>query len=76
MSLMIRFSNNGRRGERKYKIVLLEKRERREGRPVEVLGYYEKRAGNSVSKEVNVEKINYWMSKGAQLSPSVRKILE
>lgn len=76
MSLMIRFANNGRRGERKYKVVVSEKRERREGRPVEVLGFYEKKQGNVLSKEINTERVSYWVSKGAQLSPSVKKVLE
>lgn len=75
MSVMIRFANNGRRGERKYKVVVTEKRERREGRPIEVLGFYEKKQGNVTSQNINQERVSYWVSKGAQLSPSVKKIL-
>ncbi|MGE5041613.1 MAG: 30S ribosomal protein S16 [Candidatus Levyibacteriota bacterium] len=73
---MIRFAQNGRRGERKYKVVVSEKRERREGRPVEVLGFYEKRVGNTVEKQIDTKRVEYWVSKGAQLSPSVKRVLE
>lgn len=73
---MIRFANNGRRGERKYNLVVIEKRERREGKPVEVLGFYEKREGGIVTKKFNHERLDYWKSKGAQVSVGAKKVLE
>lgn len=76
MSLMIRFANKGKRGERKYDLVVIEKRERREGRPVETLGFYEKLVGGKVTKTINQERVDYWKSKGAQLSVGAKKILE
>ncbi len=74
--LVIRFSNAGRRGERKYNLVVAEKRSRRDGRPVEALGFYEKRVGNTVAKNFNDERIKYWVSKGAQMTKGVKKVVE
>lgn len=74
--LVIRFANAGRRGERKYKLVLSEKRSRKEGRPVETLGYYEKRVGGVVEKNINLERVKYWLSQGAQLGHGAKKTLE
>lgn len=74
MSLVIRFSKIGRKGERKYRVVVKEKRSKRDGKALDFLGFYEKTV-DGVTKEVNKERVNYWVSKGAQVSPAVKKIL-
>lgn len=76
MSLMIRFAKDGRRGERKYKLVVIEKRERREGKPLEVLGYYEKKTKEIINKKIDLTRVDHWKSVGAQLSVGAKKILE
>jgi len=76
MSLVIRFANAGKRGERKYHLVLSEKRSRRNGRPIEVFGFYEKRVGQMVTKKIDTAKVTEWIKKGAQLSASAKKVLE
>ncbi len=76
MSLVIRFANAGKRGERKYHLVLSEKRSRRNGRPIEVFGFYEKRVGQMVTKKIDTAKVTAWIKKGAQLSASAKKVLE
>lgn len=71
MSLVIRSSRTGKKGERKFRIVVTERRSRRDGRSIENLGWYEKN-GN---KEINRERVNYWVSKGARLSPAIHKLI-
>jgi small subunit ribosomal protein S16 len=73
--LVIRFARIGKRGERKYRLVVKEKRSKRDGKPVELLGYYEKTV-NSVTKEFKGDRIKYWLSKGAQMTPSVKDVIE
>ena len=73
--LVIRFTRTGKRGERKYRLVVKEKRSKRDGKPVDLLGYYEKTV-NSVTKEFDNDKIKYWISKGAQMTPSVEDVIE
>lgn len=73
--LIIRFTRTGRKGERKFRLVVKEKRSNRDGEPVEALGFYEKTTTNEV-KNFDNDRIKYWISKGAQLSPSVKDILE
>lgn len=70
MSLVIRFSQMGRKGERKYKLVVREKRSRRDGKPVDILGYYEKTT-KEVIKDIDQKKVDYWISKGAKVSQAV-----
>ena len=73
--LMIRLSKTGRKGERRFRIVVTEKRERRDGRSVETLGFWEKGTEKGLS-ELNKKRYNYWVGKGARPSPIVAKIFE
>ncbi len=75
MSLVIRFSKIGRKGERKYRIVVKEKRSKRDGDSIDTIGYYEKRVGADIVKTIDNEKLAYWTSKGALISPAVKKVI-
>lgn len=74
MSVVIRLAKMGKRGEGRYRVVATEKRERRDGKPIETLGWYEKRE-KSENKQINKDRYNYWVSKGAKASKAVEKIL-
>ena len=73
--LMIRLSKTGRKGERRFRIVVTEKRERRDGRSVETLGFWEKGTEKGLS-ELNKKRYKYWVGKGARPSETVAKIFE
>ena len=75
MSLTIRLSKMGKRGEGRYRIVVEEKRSRRDGKPVETLGWYEKRETEKRNK-IDEKRYAYWVSKGAQPSPTVLSIVK
>ncbi len=70
MSLVIRFAKIGRKGERKYRLVVRERRSKRDGKPVDTLGFYEK-SNTEVKKRIDQEKVDYWISKGAKVTPAV-----
>lgn len=74
MSVVIRLAKTGKRGEARFRIVVTEKRYRRDGKPIETLGWYEKRQKEQ-KKEINKERFDYWISKGAKPSPTVAKII-
>ena len=57
-----------------FRIVVIDKRRARNGRFLEVLGQYSPIA-NPVQMEINSERAQYWLSKGAQPSETVRSIL-
>lgn len=57
-----------------YRIVVIDKRRARNGRFLEVLGQYNPVA-NPVQMEINAERAQYWLSKGAQPSETVQSIL-
>ena len=57
-----------------YRIVVIEKRKARNGRFLEVLGQYNPIATPTLM-EINPERAQYWLSKGAEPSETVRSIL-
>jgi len=72
--LMIRLARVGARKQPHYRIVVIEKDRARNGRSIEVVGTYNPRT-NPASVELKRERIDYWTSKGAQLSDRVGKLL-
>ena len=74
MSLVIRLSRTGKKGERKFRVVVKEKRSRRDGDNVEMLGWCEK--GKNGQKQLNNERIQYWIAQGAIPSPTVSELIK
>ena len=72
--LMIRLARVGARKQPHYRIVVIEKDRARNGRSVEVVGTYNPRT-NPASVELKRDRIDYWVSKGAQVSDTVRRLL-
>ena len=65
--LTIRLARSGAKKRPFYHISVADSRMPRDGRFVERVGYYNPIAsGQEVRLEVNVERIDYWISKGAQ----------
>jgi small subunit ribosomal protein S16 len=73
--LMIRLARFGARKQPYYRVVVIEKDRARNGRSVEVVGTYNPRT-SPASVELKRERIDYWTSKGAQLSDTVQKLLK
>ncbi len=71
--LIIRSSTTGKKGERKFRIVVKEKRSQRDGKAIETLGWYEK--GKNGKKEINRKRYDYWISQGAVSTPAIEKLL-
>jgi small subunit ribosomal protein S16 len=72
---MMRLSRIGSTKRPYYRIVVIDKRRARNGRFLEVVGQYNPIA-NPVQMEVNAERAQYWLSKGAMPSETVRSILQ
>lgn len=74
MSVVIRLARMGKRGERKFRIVVKEKRTRRDGDSIETLGSFEK--GKEAPPNINRERYKYWISVGARPSETVARIFD
>lgn len=72
--VMIRLARVGAPKKPYYRIVVIEKDRARNGRSIEVVGTYNPRT-SPASVDLKHERIAYWRSKGAQLSPTVEKLV-
>jgi len=72
---MIRLARFGARKQPYYRVVVIEKERARNGRPVEVVGTYNPRT-HPATFDLKRERIEHWVSKGAQLSDRVRKLVD
>ena len=71
---MIRLARIGARKQPYYRIVVIEKDRARNGRSIEVVGTYNPRT-NPASVELKHERLAYWRGVGAQMTPTVAKLV-
>jgi small subunit ribosomal protein S16 len=71
---MIRLARIGARKQPHYRVVVIDKERARNGRSVEVVGLYNPRT-NPTTIDLKRDRIDYWVSKGAQLSDTVSRLL-
>ena len=71
--LMIRLARVGARKKPFYRVVVIEKERARNGRSVEVVGTYNPRT-SPATIDLKRDRVEYWVSKGAQLSDRVQKL--
>jgi len=57
-----------------YRIVVVDQRTRRDGRPIETVGHYNPRTEPS-SIDIDADKAKAWLDKGAQPSQTVKRLL-
>ena len=72
--LMIRLARMGARKQPYYRLVVIEKARARNGRSVEIVGTYNPRT-DPASVELKRDRIEYWVSMGAQMSPTVNRLV-
>ena len=72
---MIRLARVGARKQPYYRVVAIEKDRARNGRSIEVVGTYNPRT-SPATVDLKRDRIAYWRGVGAQLSPTVAKLLE
>jgi small subunit ribosomal protein S16 len=71
---MIRLARIGARKQPYYRVVVIEKERARNGRSLEVVGTYNPRT-SPTSIDLKRERIEHWLSKGAQMSERVGKLM-
>jgi len=72
--LMIRLARFGARKQPCYRVVVIEKDRARNGRSIEVVGFYNPRT-KPATVDLKRDRIAHWTSHGAQLSGRVEKLL-
>ena len=75
MAVAIRLRREGALNRPYFKVVVADKRSPRDGKFIEIIGTYDpkKRGNNSTLK---LDRVEYWISKGAQPSDTVRSLIK
>ena len=72
--LTIRLARTGATKKPTYRVVVIEKARARDGRFVEIVGHYDPRK-TPAAIDLNTERVEYWLQKGAQPSETVQSFL-
>src|SRR5438876_735358 len=75
MAVSIRLRREGTRNRPYYKIVIADSRSPRDGKFIEIIGTYDPKNPGDNSK-IRLDRAEYWMSKGAQPSDTVRSLIK
>ena len=75
--VVIRWARGGSKHRPFFHVVVAESSSRRDGRFVERVGFYNPVANEKQERvRLNAERLNYWVSKGAQVSGAVAKLVK
>ncbi len=75
MAVSIRLRREGAKNRPYYKIVVADSRSPRDGKFIEIIGTYDPKIPGSNSS-LKLERAEYWISKGAQPSDTVRSLIK
>jgi len=72
MALMIRLRQQGRSNAQTYRLVVTDKKNPRDGKYIENLGWYNPLKGEEM---VKAERVEHWLGLGAELSESAKEMV-
>lgn len=75
MSVRIRLAKTGKTHQVSYRIVAQDARAKRDGRFLEILGYFQPYIKSSANLKVDEKKVNFWLAKGAKPTEAVAKLI-
>ena len=75
--VVIRLSRGGSKHRPFYNVVVADSRNRRDGRFIERVGFYNPVANEKQERvRLNNDRLNHWVSQGAQLSDAFAKLVK
>lgn len=73
--VVVRLRRQGAKGRPFFHVVVLDKRSSRDGKFIEILGYVNYFAAvNETSVCMDLERLSYWVSQGAQISAPIKRL--
>jgi small subunit ribosomal protein S16 len=73
MAVAIRLFRLGKKDKPFYRIVVADKRNKRQGKYIEEIGYYNP-LKEPAEVKINKERLDYWLNRGAILSEGLQKL--
>ncbi len=75
--VVIRMARGGSKKRPFYSLVATDSRDRRDGRFIERVGFYNPVAAEGDERlRIQMDRVTYWQGVGAQLSPSVARLVK
>ena len=74
--VVLRLKRFGRTHRPTYRLCAMDRRAPRNGRVIEELGWYDPIAGEDKQMSFNIDRVDHWLSVGAQPSETVRDMLK
>ena len=75
MAVKIRLTRMGKKKNPFYRIVVADQRSRRDGAPIDEIGYYDPMT-TPANVKIDAEKATKWLNNGAQPTDTVRSLLK
>ena len=75
MAVVLRLKMFGTKKKPFYRIIAITKTEKRDGKALEELGYYDPKKGHN-QVALDRERVEYWLKNGAKPSNTVKSILK
>lgn len=75
MAVKLRLTRSGSKKRPFYRVVAIDSAARRDGRPLEFLGYYNPMT-DPAKVEIDQEKVKKWLDLGAEATDTVRNLLK
>ncbi len=76
MALIIRMRQQGANSRQRFRVVVTDVRTRRDGKYVENLGWYNPFGQEGKNYEIDVPRIEHWLTQGAQISDVVKSLVK
>jgi small subunit ribosomal protein S16 len=70
--IKIRLARGGTKNKPFYRIVAIEESRKREGKPLDILGYWHPAKD---TKKIDKKKLKFWIERGAKVTKAVEKLL-
>ena len=76
MALVIRLRQQGAAGRQTFRLVVTDRKNPRDGKYLEMLGWYTPLAEGEKSMQIDVPRVLHWVDQGAQISDRARTLVE
>jgi len=76
LAVCIRLKRSGRKHLPFYHIGIFNSRTRRDGRPIEQVGFYDPVTNSEEKLRLDVDRVKYWLEQGAKPSETVATLLK
>ncbi|MDR3113816.1 MAG: 30S ribosomal protein S16 [Endomicrobium sp.] len=75
MAVHLRLQRIGKPKRPFYRVVAIDQRAKRDGKPIEILGQYDPKAQEN-KLNVNIDRVNYWLGTGAKPTETVSVLIK